>query len=151
MIHDLTRIQPVLGNNFQELVDYITLPWVLHDLKGMNETKRIGREFLGHKELINRNRHYLSVIVTNRTQLAEERKAEAEVSNVLVELNDLLPKLVQKNRTDGIRDIGQHIDVETRLLSILHRNLTYNASQLEDIVETSNEAIKYYSQKIKLD
>ena len=153
MIHDLTLIRPVLGNTYAEIFDYIDSFTGLGQLKYINETKHIwsARNFNLTKELINRNRHYLNIIVTGRSQLVEQRKTEGKVTQMLGRLYDLLPKLIAKNHTLGIEIIGQHIDVDTKLWGVLHRNLTFNAPQVESLLERANEAIEVYSKEVKLD
>lgn len=152
LIRELTLIRPVLSNTYQEIFDYIDSFQGLNYLQWINEHKQIPseRNFNLTKELIERNRHYLAVIVSDRTQLVQQRKTEGEVSKILVRLYDLLPKLIQKNHTVGIDVIGQHIDVDTRLLNVLHRNLTYNAVQVRSLLDRANEAIEYYSKQIRL-
>ena len=146
-------IRPVLSNTYQEIDDYISSFTSLHYLQWINQVKEIPseRNYNLTKELINRNRHYLQIIVTGRTQLAEQRKTELKVSRMLERLYDLLPRLVAKNSTLGIEIIGQHIDVDSKVLGVLHRNLTYNAARVEALLERANQAIEEYSKKIELD
>ena len=123
----------------------------LYLLNQFNETKEIDSETINRtKEMINRNRHYLSIIVTNRTQLVKQRKTENEIDRVLVQLNDLLPKLIQRNATLAVQDVGGYIDLETKLKNVVHRNLTYNAKEVEGVIASSKRAIETYSKLVKL-
>lgn len=140
----------MLSNTYQEIYDYISSFTGLHYLQYVNETKQIPseRNYNQTKELIIRNRHYLDVIVTDSNQLVQQRKTEGAFNHMLDRLYDLLPKLISKNNTVGIEVIGQHIDVDTKLLGILRRNLTYNAPQVKSLLERANQAIEEYSKQL---
>lgn len=152
MINDLTTIRPLLSNTYQEIFDYIDSYADLGFLRLMNETKEIlsSLYFNQTKELIKRNSHYLNIIVTDQSELVKQRKTEGELTRTLERLYDLMPRLIQKNHTHGIEIIGQHIDVDSRLLGILHRNLTFNVHQVDSLIERANAAVEEYSNEIKL-
>lgn len=150
LIRELTLIRPVLSNTYAEIFDYISSFTGLEYLKYVNEHKQIPseRNYNQVKDLIARNRHYLDIIVTDRTQLAQQRKTEGAINTMLDRLYTLLNKLIEKNHEVGIEVINQHIDVDTKLVGVLHRNLTYNAQQVKSLLERADEAIKEYSKYV---
>lgn len=113
----------------------------------MNKTKRIESErtFNLAKEQIVRNRYYVDAIVTDPAKLAEQRKTEGLIKHVLGRLNNLLVKLIAKKHMSGIQMIGKHIDYETRMLRILNRNLTYDATLVMNLLDRAESDIEIFS------
>lgn len=153
MIHDLTLIRPVLSNTFDELTDYVFTFYGLFLLQRMNRTKSIpsAQIYNDIKRVIKKHSHYLKIIVTDSKDLMKERKMETQFSDVLVKLYDLRPKLIEENNTVGIQTITDHIDVDSKLIQILKRNLTYDEDKAESLLERANQAIDEYSKQIRLD
>ena len=86
MINDLTLIRPVLSNTDNEIWDYIKSFSGLSYLKLMKQLKTnpFPKNFDFTKELIQRNAHYLKLIITDNKQLLKQRKAENNFSRLLV-------------------------------------------------------------------
>merc|ERR1712029_1218137 len=152
LIHDLTLIRPVLSNTFQELNDYIFTNYGLDLLHRINRTKSIpsGEMYNEVKNVIEEHSHYLKIIVTDPNELMKMRNMEKQFREILVKLYNLRPKLIEKNLTEGIEIISEHIIIDEKLVHILKRNLTYDQEKVESLMDTANYAIEKYSKQVKL-